>query len=82
MTDYILLITACAAVSLVITLKRAKALGGIFKSAAAGLAGLVALAFSPISAAVAINPFTLAVSLFFGLPGVASLMALRVICMI
>ena len=67
-------------VVLLLSLLRARAVRSLLLSSAGGLAGLYAVsAFASHAAALAVNAFTVCVAAVLGLPGVVSLLLLRMI---
>lgn len=81
MTPYILVVTLAALITLAISILSHRLLKGLLPSFLSGLAGLFVMQSSlfwgvpPLSA----NIFTLVVSACMGLPGVISLLFLRVV---
>ena len=81
MTLYILIVTLAAIFALAIAVLRCGSFGSFLPSAISGLLGLCAVYISSFfgAAMLAINLFTVSVSAFFGIPGVISLLMLRLI---
>jgi len=83
MTKYIIIVLACAAVALLDTIKRSKSASGFVSSAISGIAGLFAVNMMPVlGAMVSTNLFSVAVCAVFGIPGLISMILMRVLCII
>ncbi|MFV0497647.1 MAG: hypothetical protein ACK5L0_05720 [Candidatus Fimivivens sp.] len=84
MTTYIIVVLCCAIVVMLYTLGRAKAMQMLLPSAFSGMCGLLTVHLSSLwgTALLTLNAFTIAVALFFGIPGVVGLLFMRLVCVI
>lgn len=84
MAPYIVVVVVAAAVVLFVSLWRVRALGALLPSAISGLLGLAAVHLSSLwgPALLALNPFTVCVAAFLGIPGVVGMLVLRLIAAI
>jgi len=81
-TTYVLIVISCAAVSLIFTVIKAGFLKDMFSSALGGVLGLMLINLSPaISAILNINLFSVLLCTVFGIPGLISLLFMRMICL-
>ena len=81
MTLYVLVVMLAAIVVLIPAIMRIGAFRSFFPSVISGLLGLGAVYLSSFwgTTLLAVNVFTICVSAFFGIPGVVSLLMLRLI---
>lgn len=81
MKPYVLVIVVAAILALLLTAIRKRALMGSLSSAMIGVTGLMFLHVMGFlgSVVMSLNAFTFAVAVFMGIPGVISLLVLRVI---
>ena len=81
MTVYIIIVICCAAASLIFTLGQAQALKSMFSSSLSGITGLIILNSVPVlGATITVNLFSFCVCAAFGIPGLMSLLLMRIIC--
>ncbi len=84
MNIYITVVICCAVFALWKTIHSAGASRAVFPSAVTGVLALAALNGSSIAggAALTMNLFNVSVCAVFGIPGLISLMLLKIICVI
>ena len=83
MTKYIVIVLACAAISLVNTVIKSKSFGGFVSSAIGGVAGLFAFNLLPVlGTLVHTNAFSVVICAVFGIPGLVSLVFMQMLCQI
>ena len=84
MVSYVVIVLLAAALVLVPALARKDALSALPTSAAGGLVGLCAVQLSGLAGPplLALNPFTVGVAALLGLPGVVSMLMLRLIAVL
>ena len=81
MTKYIIIVIACAAAALLDAVKRSHSGSGFFSSAIGGIAGLFAADMMPaLGSLVTTNLFSVTVCALFGIPGLISMLFMRMMC--
>jgi len=81
MTAHIIIVISCAAVSLIYTISKAGFFKKLFSSSLCGIFGLILMNISPFfSGIITANLFSACICAVFGIPGLISLLFMRMIC--